>query len=165
MTTARLRRELGPGASSSPLAGPLEPRAPLPGWLPAPTLPAPLALACAAAPRDRAGLQWLGRLHGQAVEGRVTDTRFAEGLMRAERAGSGTGPSLPGCPQGLPVGDDSQAARAGRDGSWRCGGPHPGLQAGGESPRTMMHSACSRFPEVRAPLLVLDAHFGVSPLG
>lgn len=46
-----------------------------------------------------------------------------------------------------------------------CGCSLPGLQAGGESPRTTMHSPSSRLSKVKTPQLILDAHFGVSPLG
>ena len=117
------------------------PRAPLPGK-PAQFYPTCFSGSCLCSYPPVTGLAhkgWGSYMDGQWKAGWI-DTQFVEGLMIAELAGSGTGSSLPGCPQGLLVGNDSQGAQAGRDGSWRCGCPHPGLQAGGESPRTMMHS-------------------------
>lgn len=88
-----------------------------------------------------------------------------EGLIRVELAGSGNQLQTPWVPTLTFSGDDSQNPRLGRDGSWRCGYSLPGLQAGGESPGQVMHSSFSRVSKVRTPLLILDAHFGVSPPG
>lgn len=83
------------------------------------------------------------------------DTWFVDGLMRPDLTESGNSLQAPWGPT-WSVG--------GRDGSWRCGCSLPGLQAGGESPRTRVHSPSSRLSKVKTPLLILDAHFGVSPL-
>lgn len=91
------------------------------------------------------------------------DKGFVDGLMRAELAGPGNW-----CPRGLLVGSDSQEPRlrqgGGGYGRWRCGWSLPGLRAGGESPRTRMHSPSSRSSKGKMPLLTMDAHFGVLPL-
>lgn len=59
-----------------------------------------------------------------------------EGLIRAELAESGNQPQTPWVPTLPSGGGESQDPRPGGDGSWRCGYSLPGLQAGGESPRT-----------------------------